>query len=97
MTSARLSMLKKSLADMSLEELREHVRGVRADRKVSKEKKKEKKTRQAKVAKTSAGVMKMIAKMSPEEAEALLRELEGNDYDSEGSTDQGDQGQGPST
>jgi len=88
---ARLSMLKKSLEEMSLEELREHVRGIRADRRISKEKVKEKKTRKATASKASSTVTRIIDKMSPEEMQALLRELEGNDYDSEGSADQGDQ------
>ena len=89
---ARLSMLKKSLEEMTLEELREHVRGIRSDRRISKDKVKEKKTRKATASKSSATMTRIIDKMSPEEMQALLRELEGNDYAGEGSADQGDQG-----
>lgn len=85
MAGARLSMLKKSLEEMSLEELRAHVRGIRVDRRISKDKPKAKKERKRVEAKVGAGISRMIASMSPEEAEALLRELEGNDPHSEGS------------
>lgn len=74
----RLSTLKKSITDMNLEELREHVRQIRADRKITKVRAADKKVRAKASDKAKGTAKKAIAKMGADELEALIRELEGD-------------------
>jgi hypothetical protein len=74
-----LDRLRKSIESMTLEELREHVRQVRADRRISKAgPRKEAKTRVRRSDTSKTKAKKALDKMTPEQMEALLRELEGD-------------------
>lgn len=86
----RLSQLRKNLEDMSLDELREHVRRIREDRKITKVPRGEKKVRAKRSDKAKTTTAKALAKMSPEELNILLRELGDEDA---GSSDRQDQGE----
>lgn len=71
----RLKTLRKSVTEMSLEELREHVRQIRIQRRIVKDKPatKAKKVRASNASKDKAS--KMLAKMTPEQIAALMKEL----------------------
>jgi len=76
---SHLDKLRKDIKNMTLDELRDHVRQIRGDRRVTKERSSEKKVRvrRSNSAKGKAG--KALDKMSPDQLAALLRELEGDE------------------
>jgi len=77
---SHLDRLRKSIEDMTLDELREHVRQIRADRRISKVgPRKEAKIRIKRGDTSKTKAKKALDKMTPEQMEALLRELEGDD------------------
>ena len=77
---SHLDRLRKSIEDMTLDELREHVRQIRADRRISKAgPRKEVKIRIKRGDTSKTKAKKALDKMTPEQMEALLRELEGDD------------------
>jgi ribosomal protein L29 len=74
----RLDDIRKDITQMSLDELREHVRHLRADRKITKVTRGIKKTKARNSASSKTKVSKALDQMTPEQLEALLAEMEGN-------------------
>lgn len=89
MDQDRLSTLRKSLEDMSFEELREHVRQIRADRRLTKERPAERKKVKAAKEKSRTSAAKLARSLSASDVEALLREFGDG---TEGDQDQFNQG-----
>ena len=75
---SHLDKLRKSIEHMSLDELREHVRTMRGDRRVSKERRGEKKVKARRSSGAKDKTSKALDKMTPEQMAALLAELEGD-------------------
>jgi uncharacterized protein YdaU (DUF1376 family) len=80
----RLSKLRKSLLDMTLEEQRSLVGRIRADRRITKERPSVKRTAARNKEKDKASIAKLLDGMTQEQIEALLG---GSDVPSEGSSD----------
>jgi hypothetical protein len=89
----RLEALRKNLADMSPEELREKVRSIRAERKTRKERPATVKKAKVKVEKDKASILKAMDGMNEKQLAALLAELENGSSEH---SDQVDQGEGSS-
>jgi hypothetical protein len=83
---SHLDKLRKSIENMSLDELREHVRQMRGDRRVSKEPRREKKATARRSNSAKGKTSKAIDKMTPDQLAALLAELEGDGDASSGDT-----------
>lgn len=81
----RLSELRPSILDMDPEALREHVRRIRADRKITKERSSVKKTVARSKDKDKSALNKLLDGLSEEEIEALLGDT-GHDADKGNST-----------
>jgi len=91
----RLDQLRPSILDMDIETLREHVRRIRADRKLTKERPAKKRAAARTTDKNKSAMMKLLDGMTPEEIEALLGT--GENVGSTGNTSNTDQGEEPST
>lgn len=87
----RLSELRPSILDMDPEVLREHVRRIRADRRLTKERPSVKKTVARSKDKDKTVLDKLLSSLSPEELEALLGET-GDADAGQGNTTEGNQG-----
>lgn len=70
----KLDDLQKPLADMSTEELRQLMLAIRKDRRVSKAAAKPKARREK--AKKADTLQALLASLTPEEREALLKQIE---------------------
>lgn len=90
----RLKSLRKSIADMSLDELREHVRYIRIQRRIVKDKPATKRKKVVASDKSKKKVGSLLDKMSAEQLRALLGEFEDGTTSDEGSTASSDQGKG---
>jgi len=88
----RLFDLRKNMLDMDPDELREHVRNIRKERRIVKDKPATKAKKVRASAKSKDKVSSALSKMSAAEIEALMKEL-GEDG-SEGNTSEEDQDQG---
>lgn len=75
---SRLSELRKPLQDMTAEELREHIRHIRSDRRLTKTRPAVKQARARSSGKSKDKVDKALGGLSKDQLEALLRELEGD-------------------
>jgi hypothetical protein len=91
----RLHALRKSLLEMSPEELREHIRRIRAERRVIKVKPSTKRKAKVKSNRSAAKVVNMLHTLTPEELKLLLGEVD--EHGSPDDTDQPDNRKGPST
>ena len=69
---SRLDAIRQNLLDMSPDELRAHVRKIRADRKIRKEPTAVKKTRAKTQSKTNDKVLKALKGLTEEQIMALL-------------------------
>lgn len=78
----RIKDLKPSIFDMDEQQLREHIRGIRTDRRISKgnpkQKAKVQKERASTRDKTEAQFKAMLSSMTEAERDALWKELEKN-------------------
>ena len=72
----RLEDLKKSLLDMSTEELRAKIARIREDRIIRKEKPKTKVQKAERKSKIQSDLATLLAGMTPEEVETFMKELE---------------------
>jgi electron transfer flavoprotein alpha/beta subunit len=90
----RLRDLRKSIADMSLDELREHVRNIRIQRRIVKDKPATKRKKVVASDKSKKKVDTLLGKMSTEQLKALLGELDDGTASSEGSPSGPDQDKG---
>lgn len=88
----RLDHIRQNLLDMSPDELRDHVRKIRADRKIRKENPTVKKTRVKTQAKTNDKLLKALKGLSEAEIMALL----GVEDAGSASSDKVDQSEGSS-
>lgn len=73
----RLEDLKHSLLDMSEEELRDKIRGIRSDRIIRKTTKAQKAAKAKTRATASSKIDKLLQAMTPAERDAFLKELGG--------------------
>jgi hypothetical protein len=76
---SRLDGLRKNITEMSIEELREHIRHIRADRKISKAKVTVKKAKAVRSDKAKSKVGSALNKLSADELKALVAAMEGLD------------------
>lgn len=72
----RLEDLRKSLLDMSPDELRAKIAEIREDRRIRKDKPKDKKAKVERKSSTQNLLAELVAGMSDEEREAFFKELE---------------------
>lgn len=72
----RLEALKRNLLDMNPEELREHIRSIRAERRIIKERPAAKKKAKVKSNRSAAKVVNLIHTLTPEELKLLVGEVE---------------------
>jgi hypothetical protein len=68
----RLDAIRQNLLDMDPDQLREHIRKIRADRKIRKEPSAVKKTKAKAQSKTNDKVLKALKGLSEEQIMALL-------------------------
>lgn len=76
---SRLDAVRKNITEMSEDELREHIRQIRADRKITKGSVTVKKTKAVRSDKAKGKVKSALDGMSQAQMMALLAELEGTD------------------
>ena len=93
---SRLDKLRKSLLEMQPDELREHVRRIRMERRIVKERPATKVAKRKESNKTKDKLAKLLGEMTPEQRAKLLGELEHSDDSDEGHPDSDDLGKGPS-
>jgi len=72
---SRLDSIRKNLLNMDPEELREHVRQIRRDRRITKEKPAAKVAKRVTGAKAKDALTKLMDSLTPEQREKILREL----------------------
>jgi len=87
----RLNELRKDILTMDPEELREHIRKLRADRRVTKERPAARVQRKVKSEKAKSSAAALLDGMSEDEIAALMKELGHAD---QGNPTEGDQSQG---
>lgn len=75
----RLDAVRKNITEMSEEELREHIRQIRIDRKITKGSVTVRKTKAVRSDRAKGKVKSALDAMSQAQMLALLAELEGND------------------
>lgn len=73
---SRIEQLRQNLSLMTQEQLRDHIRHIRNDRRVKKEAPRAKKVRVRDGAKRTRKATDVLAKLTPEQRELLLAELE---------------------
>ena len=73
---SRFSELRKSLLDMSPDELREQIRRIRAERRVSREKPSTKRKAKIKSNRSASRVVNMIHTLTPEQVRLLIGEVD---------------------
>jgi len=78
---SRLSELRKNLLEMSPEELRDHVRRIRNERRVIREKPSAKRKAKVKSNKSATKVVNMLHTLTPEQVRLLLGEVDGSSTD----------------
>jgi len=91
----RLRELRKNLLEMSPDELREHVRRIRAERRIVKEKASAKRKAKVKSNRSASKVVNMLHTLTADEIRLLLGEVDDDDG-SGGSLDRADKGKGQS-
>jgi hypothetical protein len=91
----RLKLLRTSLLDMSQDELREHIRKIRVERRVFKEKPSSKRKAKVKSNKSATKVVNMLHTLTPDEIRLLLGEVDDGSSRSPSGQNQGE-GQGTS-
>jgi hypothetical protein len=90
----RLKTLRPNLLEMSQEELRDHIRRIRVERRVFKEKPSTKRKAKVKSNKSASKVVNMLHTLTPDEIRLLLGEV---DDGSSGSPSGQDQSEGQGT
>lgn len=93
---SRLDKLRKSILEMQPDELREHVRRIRMERRIVRERPATKVAKRKEGTRAKDQLAKLLSNMSPEQRAKLLKDLGHDDAADQGSTDRQDHSEGQS-